>query len=408
MMKRKTLLLVLSLILAVSLNSPAYAASEPQINSEAALLVDIQTNQILYAKNPDKPMYPASTTKILTALIVLEKADLSKVVTVSKRASETDGSAVWLKEGERITVEDLLYALLINSANDAAVALAEEVSGSVEEFVKLMNAKAASLGATHSHFTTPHGLPDEDHFTTARDLAVIAQAALKNPRFREIVATRTHTITREDPEALKLLINTNKLLWRYDGCEGVKTGYTSEAKQCLVALARRDGREVLSVVLKSEGQELWADSTRLLDYGFTAFKSAEIVQPDRVIAGVPVARGAEKLQLETATSFSYVVPVDGGLPPIQWKIEVNGGLEAPIAEGEKVGKLALYLGERQIGEVDLVAAADVPRQRSLWLLWLLLGIGTPLLAFEGLRRVARRRRWQSRRLRFSGRRPQLD
>ncbi len=407
-MKRKTLLLVLSLILAVSLNSPAYAASEPQINGEAALLVDIQTNQILYAKNPDKPMYPASTTKILTALIVLERADLSKVITVSKRASETDGSAVWLKEGERITVEDLLYALLVNSANDAAVALAEEVSGSVEEFVKLMNEKAASLGATHSHFTTPHGLPDKDHFTTARDLATITRAALKNPRFREIVATRTHTITREDPEALKLLINTNKLLWRYDGCEGVKTGYTSEAKQCLVALAKRDGREVLSVVLKSEGQELWSDSAKLLDYGFTAFKSAEIVQPNRVIASMPVARGAEKLQLQTDNAFTYVVPVNGGLPAIQWKIEADSALEAPIAKGEKVGKLALYLGERQIGTVDLVAAADVPRQRSLWPLWLLLGIGAPLLAIEAIRRAARKRRWKSRKLRFSGQRPQLD
>ncbi|MBC7104895.1 MAG: D-alanyl-D-alanine carboxypeptidase, partial [Firmicutes bacterium] len=227
----------------------AATPGEPEVTARAAVLADARTGQVLWARNPDLRAYPASTTKILTALVVVMRAGLGDEVRVAPEDTDAGGSAIWLRPGEVLSVEDLLYALLLNSANDAAEALARHVAGSDGDFARLLNDTALALGATNTHFTNPSGMPDSDHYTTARDLAIIARAALAHPVLRNIMATRTHQIRRQDPEAVNYLVNHNKLLWRYPGAIGMKTGYTAEAGQCLVAAAQRGERTLIAVVL---------------------------------------------------------------------------------------------------------------------------------------------------------------
>jgi len=370
----------------------AAAALEPQVLAEAAILVEADTGQVLYAKNPDARMYPASTTKILTALIVLERCDLDEKVRVPSGFTGVDGTAIYLREGEVLTVRDLLYALLVHSANDVAVALAEHVAGSVPAFTGLMNEKAASVGARHSHFVNPHGLPDENHYTTARDLALIARAAMRHPTFRKIVATKNYILPeREDPEALRHLWNTNKLLWRYEGANGIKTGYTAQAQQCLVASAQHEGRELIAVLLGSMGNNVWMEAATLLDYGFNGFVRSEVVGRGRSVASVKVAYGTRDVTLVTAAPFSWSFPAGEPSPAVRWDVRVPRPLVAPVQKGQEVGSLLLYSGERRLGAVPLVVAEDVPR--ALWASWWFwTGIGGSGLLFVRYRYYRRRRR----------------
>lgn len=364
------LLFALAAILLLGAGGAPAAAGEapPAVSAEAAVVVEADTGQILYAKNPDARMYPASTTKILTALVVLEHCDLDEKVRIRPDFPGADGTAVYLQPGEVFSVHDLLYALLVHSANDAAVALAEHVAGSVPGFAAMMNEEAARLGARHSHFVNPHGLPDENHYTTARDLALIARAAMQHPTFRKIVATRCYVLPeREDPEALRHLWNTNRLLWRYEGADGIKTGYTTQARNCLVASAQRDGRELIAVVLRSEGNNVWTDAAGLLDYGFNGFTRSELVSRGRSVARVRVSYGTRDVTLVTATPFNWSFPVDKPSPAITWDVRVPGPVVAPVQRGERVGSLVLYSGEHRLGSVPLVAAEDVPR--ALWASW---------------------------------------
>ncbi|MEW5762817.1 MAG: D-alanyl-D-alanine carboxypeptidase family protein [Bacillota bacterium] len=346
---------------------PAGAVPAPEVQAAAAVLMEADTGQILYAKNPDAGMYPASTTKVLTALVVLERCRLDERVSVPPGFPGIDGQAIYVRPGETFTVRELLYALLVHSANDAALLLAEHTAGSVPAFARLMNEKAQELGARHSHFVSPHGLPDANHYTTARDLALIARAAMQNPIFRQIVATRNHVLPpRPDPEALRHLWNTNKLLWQYEGANGVKTGYTTQARQCLVASARRGDRELLAVLLRSEGNNIWTDAKTLLDYGFEGFTRSEIVSRGRHVARVEVAYGRRDVELVTAASFSRCFPA-GTSPGISWDVRIPRVPEAPVRRGQQVGELVFYGDGKRLGSVPLLAAADVPR--AVWASW---------------------------------------
>ncbi|RDV84298.1 D-alanyl-D-alanine carboxypeptidase family protein [Ammonifex thiophilus] len=334
-------------------------ASPPEIKAEAAVLMEAETGQVLYAKNPEEHMYPASTTKILTALVVLQYARLNDQIVASPEAVSTEGSSIWLKEGEKLSVEDALYALLLNSANDVAVALAQKVSGSVPAFAQLMNETAKACGATSSHFTNPHGLPDPEHYTTALDLARITRVALGNRFFREIVATKTYTLHRPALPEPFVLVNHNKLLWRYEGAIGVKTGYTTVAGQCLVAAARRNGRELIAVVLKSEGTEVWNDAVKLLDYGFNAFKPVELFKKGEALGQVGIPGGNRPLLLIAGESFTYYVPAEGGafsLP--RWQIHLNP-LRLPVKAGEGVGEVLVTTGKGEGMKIPLVAGNAV-------------------------------------------------
>jgi D-alanyl-D-alanine carboxypeptidase (penicillin-binding protein 5/6) len=283
------LCIILALIVMLLFQNPLPAAAAPEIVGEAAALIDDRNGQFLYEKNPSERLYPASTTKILTAVIALENGKLGDRVTIPAEACNVEGSAVGLNEGEQMSLEDLLYALLLNSGNDTAIAIAIHTAGSVDKFTDLMNKKAAELGAVNSHFNNPNGLPDPNHYSTAHDMALISYYAMQNPEFRKIVATKIRTIERSDPTAQTYLENHNRLLWNYEGTIGLKTGYTEEAGQCLVSAANRNGRELLAVVMKTEGSNIWTDSTALLDYGFDAYNNVSLIEAGKNIGEVPVS-----------------------------------------------------------------------------------------------------------------------
>lgn len=364
----------------------ATPAGEPEVVARAAVLADARTGQVLWARNPDLRMYPASTTKILTALVVVMRADLTERVRVVPEDTNAGGSAIWLQPGEVLSVEDLLYALLLNSANDAAEALARHVAGSDRDFARLLNDTALALGATNTHFTNPSGMPDPNHYTTARDLATIARAALAHPVLRRIVATRTYEIGRQDPEAVRYLVNHNKLLWRYPGAIGVKTGYTVEAGQCLVAAAQRGERTLIAVVLGSQGAAVWSDATVLLDYGFASFESRELVPAHLPVSRAPVRYGSRDLVAITADSFTYNFRA-GEEPQVRQELRLDRHLKAPVAAGAKVGELVLFGRDTELGRVDLVAAQRVPRKAyTRWWFWVLLATGVVTV-----RRLVRRR-----------------
>lgn len=266
-----------SIFLAICLIAlPLIAAQEelppPELTSGAALLMEIETGTVLFEKLSRERMYPASITKIVTGIVALEHSDLDEIVTVSEEARYEDGTRIYLSPGEQKSMELLLYGLLLNSGNDAATAIAEHIDGSKQQFSIRMNEFVQSLGTKNTHFTNPHGLHHEEHYTTAADMGIIARYAMQNPRFREIVSTKTLPWTGE--EWVSELVNHNKLLWRYEGATGIKTGYTSKSGNTLVASAERDGVELIVVLLKGTSSEaVYEDAVRLFDYGFEVVKA---------------------------------------------------------------------------------------------------------------------------------------
>ena len=242
------------------------APGELPLAAKSAILLDAKTGDVLYEKAPDELRYPASATKILTALLVIEKGDLDQKVTVQLEDTKVEPSALEIKPGEEYTRRELLFALLLKSANDVALLLARDNAGSVKEFAEKMTKRAEELGAKASHFTNPHGLHDPRHFTTARDLALIARFAMQQPLFREIVATPEYGLMRGDEKVL--MKNHNKLLGMFVGCIGVKTGYTRASQQVLVSCAIRSGCEAISVIMYSDKPGIWNDSKTLLEHAF--------------------------------------------------------------------------------------------------------------------------------------------
>ena len=244
-----------------------FAAVEPQVAAEAAIVMNASDKRVLYTKNADSIMYPASTTKIMTLITALEAGNPDSVVVVSPKAAICEGSSLDLRSGDRLKLQEALYGLMLVSGNDAAEAVAESVAGSIPAFVKKMNEEAEKIGATRTHFSNPHGLPDPvNHFTTAYDLALITAYGLKNPVFANIVATRNYDVHFLNRSSVTHARNTNKLLTTYNGANGVKTGFTNAAGECVVASAKRNDVELIAVVLNSE--ERWDDAAQLLNYGF--------------------------------------------------------------------------------------------------------------------------------------------
>lgn len=368
----------------------ASPAGPPSPVGEAALLMDAAGGQVLYSKNADQRMYPASTTKIMTALVALEKSSLADMVTVSERAAKVGGTRIGLQPGEQVKMEHLLYVLMLSSANDAAVAIAEHVGGSVPGFAGLMNARAREIGASRTHFVNPSGMPDKDHYTTARDLALISRVAMRNETFRRIVRTVNYKVARKEnmqPEVLEKVrklervygpvqedfFNHNKLLWHnyygYRGANGIKTGYTVDAGQCIAASARRGDRELIAVVLHSQGANLWTDAAMLLDYGFENFTPVALVKPREIITDAAVNHGAARAILETAGFLYYNFPV-GEDPRVTRRVELNENISAPLEAGEQLGELVLESQGRELGRVPLVTVYPVARKLSgYWWFW---------------------------------------
>jgi len=370
--------------------------AEPDVVGEAALLMELHTGKVVWTKNENKRLAPASTTKILTALVALERSPLEQIVTVSDHAAATEGSSTYLRPGERISLEDLLYAGLLQSGNDAAIAIAEGVAGSTEEFVRMMNETAQRLGAKDSSFLNPHGLPLKGHYTTAKDLALITRAAMQNPKFREIVGTRIRPWNGEGWKGT--LVNHNRLLGDYKSAIGVKTGYTVEAGQCLVAAARRGGATYLAVVLNSQSRAIWEDARGLLDYAFKNYAVLEFAKEGETVLIVDV--DGRELPLDAAAPVRYLVPRNRPAKP-RYRIVLDE-LKPPIAEGEQLGEVVFGEGKRELRRVALVAGADVQEPDSLHIIFWI-GLVAALGIFIHRRRKRRHRfnRYRfSRRLRF--------
>ncbi|MDK2882328.1 MAG: hypothetical protein PWP58_664 [Bacillota bacterium] len=340
------------------------AAPLPEVTADAAALLDARTGAILYAQAPYEHRPPASTTKILTAIIALEKGRLTDIVTISPYASWTEGSSIYLRQGERVTLEELIWGALLESGNDACVAIAEYLAGSEEAFARLQNNKARAIGAWDTHFVNPHGLPDPNHYTTAYDLATIARYALKNPKFKEIVRAREKELF--GPEGSRSFISTNRLLWSYSGADGVKTGTTSEAGQCLVASATREGRQLVAVVLHSDDR--WSDAAVLLDYGYA---ETRLLKPARAgeIVNLRVSNGLEQVLPARLEKDLFVVVPPDKVDRLEKQVEAKA-LRAPIVRGQKVGRVNIVLDGETIGSCDLIAAGSVAsRTFASWFVW---------------------------------------
>ena len=258
-MKRFTAFLIFSLLLTQN-------ASAVDLSARAAVLIDGKSGKVLFEKNKDERLPMASTTKIMTGLLACESKKMKKTVTVSPVASGTEGSSLWLEPGEKQTLENLTYGLMLRSGNDAAVAIAEYLGGSIDAFALLMNERAKKIGVKNTGFKNPNGLDAEGHFTSAYDLALISREAMKNKTFRKIVSTKNKTIPWESSEWDRSLTNHNKMLWRYEGCNGIKTGFTKKSGRCLVTSAKRGKTELICVTLNAPDD--WNDHTKMLDYGF--------------------------------------------------------------------------------------------------------------------------------------------
>ena len=379
----KALAFVFAFFFAFSvLITPIYAeevtASPPSLSAQSALLMEADSKNIVFEKNAHTRLPMASTTKIMTALVALEAAPPDTVIEVDASAVGTEGSSIYLCEGEKLTLEKLLYALMLESANDAAVAIAIGVAGSQEAFVDAMNRKATSLGLSDTHFANPHGLDAEAHYTTAYELAIIAREALKNPLLKTIVSTRKTTIPHQDTDGVRLLVNHNKMLRQYDGCIGVKTGYTQKSGRCLVSAAERDGVTMIAVTIDSPDD--WNDHTKLLDYGFANYRRVELCPADYQFC-LPVVGGKEPyVMLGVEQAVSITLPVGVGV--IEQTVECPRHVFAPVKQGEICGRMHFWCDTNNdgiweiVGDVPLIAQYDAPQflpRLSLWqrfLLWL--------------------------------------
>ncbi len=341
------------------------------VSARGAVLIEADSGQVIFGQNENARLSMASTTKIMTALVAIEQLPLDTVITVTETSVGVEGSSIYLTVGETLTLEELLYALLLASANDAAETIAIAVAGDIPSFAVLMNEKAASLGLTDTHFVNPHGLDADGHYTTARELALLTRAALDNPDFRRICSTKRHTIPLRGTEGVRLLINHNRLLSAYDGCIGVKTGYTKKTGRCLVSAAERDGVRLIAVTLGAPDD--WRDHTAMLDYGFSLYDSVTLCEPGFYNAPMPIMAGDhDYIMVENTDTLTAVLLRNHGR--IECVVERRRFDFAPLSNGATVGRLCFYEvkadGQRHfLGEVPLRAAYSVGAiayKRSLW------------------------------------------
>jgi serine-type D-Ala-D-Ala carboxypeptidase (penicillin-binding protein 5/6) len=344
---------------------PGYQQGPP-VYASAGVLIESKSGAVLYAKNPDLRRAPASTTKMMTAIVALEKGNLSKVVKVSPLAAGTPGSSIWLRAGDKLTLKELLEGMMLQSGNDGSMAVAEGVAGSVDDFVGLMNLKAKEIGALNTNFRNPHGLRAPSHYTTALDLALIARYGLIHPGFSGLVKRKTAIVRWEEKPQKIEVRNTNRLLWYLEGADGVKTGTTNEAGYCLVASATRDGRQLIAAVLNSSDR--WGDCARLLEYGFKEFVTLKIADHRKVVARLPVSDGAVPwVDLYPRSDLNAVVK-KGSAEFIQPQMTLfKDQTSAPLRPGQVWGKIGYHYLDQMVEGVDLINLQPVQKKRQWWL-----------------------------------------
>lgn len=348
---------------------PVTADNLNDMTASAAILIDARTGRILYEKNPDQKLMPASTTKMMTCILGLENADKDDIVDIDARAVGEDGSSIYLNEGDRIKMSELLQATMLASGNDGAAAIGYYIgNGSMENFLQMMNDKARAIGAVNTHFNNPHGLTDPDHYTTARDLAKIAVYCYKNPLFRKIVSTKEQEISWIEPNDRKDVYgSTNRLLWNYDDVTGIKTGYTDAAGGCLVASAEKNGHSLIAVVLKTaDSRTRFTETRALLDFGFKHIASQQTVNPEKLTTRIYAHRaGVSEVTVAPAEKFTYPVMKYENAADFSYEIDLPNYVNAPLKAGSKVGTVNLLYHGALIGSIDMVTTEDIYEGFSL-------------------------------------------
>lgn len=417
----------------------ASAAPEYHANAKAALLIDLNTGRTIFEQNADEQVYPASLTKIMTCLLALENGNLSDTVTITENAYAdlvSGSSTADLQVGEQLRLEDLLYCMMVESGNEAANAVAEHIGGTIEDFVKMMNERAYELGCTHTHFMNPHGLHNESHYTTARDLSLIVQAALKSENFRTITNTAEYTLPATNLSDERVLKTTNMLIFQNSGNRyyypkaiGIKTGYTTPAGRCVISAAKSSGMYLLGIICGAETtvletgdiqMESFPECINLFNYGFDNFSYVSVLSPLYPVAQVSVlnSAGAEAVAVSPKDDIQILLPNGYDEAQLDVNIELtNESVEAPVQESDVLGHATVSYNGELLAETDLLAIADVARseisamksdtaaymQRNWWK-WIVLIIVIVVLLFAGLyvwasirRRIRRRQRIEQRR-----------
>ncbi len=329
-------------------------------SAKSACVINGTTGEVIFAKNETERLPMASTTKIMTAVTAIEHSHPDDVVTVSAAASSQEGSSAYIETGMRLSMRDLLYGLMLNSGNDAAYAIAEHISGNVEDFAELMNEKAEELGLYDTHFKNPSGLEDKEHYTTALDLARTARYAMTIPEIRETVSTQKYQTEAENTGKTLYFSNHNKMLKMYEGATGVKTGFTRAAGRCLVSSAKRDGMEFIAVTLGDPND--WKDHAEMLDFAFSKYYPKCIVKKGMTVKTAQI--GGEKYAMTAAEDFVMPLKECGG-NNIDVITHISQNLSPPINAGEKVGYLEIRYGGETVGSVDIISEQDITKNGSV-------------------------------------------
>lgn len=368
MLKRFILTLIAAAI-CMLLCTSAFAATEAfapiSVSASSAIVIEAESGRAVYEKNADERRSMASTTKIMTALVALENGDLDMPIKIPKEAVGIEGSSVYLIENETLTLRELLYALMLRSANDAATAIAIALGGSVDGFADMMNDRAEDLGLKDTHFENPHGLDSPEHYTTARELAIITAEAMKNDAFRQIVSTQKMTLPLADQPDRRLVVNHNRLLRTYEGCIGVKTGFTKKTGRCLVSAAEREGVTLIAVTLNAPND--WNDHKKMLDYGFSCLKRVEI-SGDGICGYIPTV-GSTVDQLFYGAVGSTSVVLDSDAESLRVVIELSRFYFAPVKTDDVIGRAVFYSGNEEVASLPIEALTDAPKRKEKMSFW---------------------------------------
>lgn len=361
----RKIVIIISIILLADLPAPAYAFEikerqpAPDVSAQTAILIEANSGEALYEKNSEEKSYPASITKIMTALLAIENGTLDKKVKVSENAAGVEGSSIYLEPGEMISLRDLVYGLMLRSGNDAAIAIAEEIGGSTENFVLMMNRRAHEMGAYNTHFMNPNGLHDPEHYTTAKDMALIAMAAMKNPEFKKIAAVKSWVTNRGEGK-YNYFYNKNKVVYQYNGGTGIKIGYTKAAGRTLVASSERDSMELICVVMNAP--DWFQDTYKLMDYAYGQYETAKIITAQSPVKAVRIWGGYKdfvmigsrddircplKKEADNTISVMYVLPQRQ---------------KAPIHRWQRAGQLNVYVNGKYLFSRPLLYLEDVDQQ----------------------------------------------
>ncbi len=351
---KKSICIFLAFLILLSGSFNSYAIEH---SGQSYILMDEKSGRILLEKNSHEKMPMASTTKIMTALLAIERGNLDDMVLIDEESEGVEGSSIFLKAGEKVYLRELLYGLMLRSGNDSAVAIANHIDGSLENFVLQMNKKAKSLGALDTNFCNPHGLHDDNHYSTAYDLALITRAGFKNKEFSKVISSKSYKGTREKNN---YYLNKNKTLWEYSGGDGGKTGYTTKSGRCLVSTASRDNMRLIAVSLNSP--DWFNDNYRLLDYGFENFKLYRIYDRNQQISINDVIDGEEeKLAILAENEFYYPLTEDEK-KSIKINIVIDNPLTAPVFKGDVLGYVEVFLNGRMIGKNRIISSKSIKKK----------------------------------------------